>query len=108
MEDLLPSVLSGSQYDSVLFNGPSAGETEWFDEVSSLAHWFSLNKVSRSISNQPDTPSRISEAERMMNNALTLYRQLESRKISFDPQTGPNHILEWRDAIREFRSMVRI
>lgn len=100
--DMLPRVLSGSQYDLILSTYPSAGAAQWSDDISSLAHWFSLGAVSQRISGQPDTPSRIREAERTMQNALTLYRQLESLGVSFDPQTGPDHIPEWQSAIQEF------
>jgi hypothetical protein len=99
---LLPRVLSGSQYDSILANNPSAGEANWSDDVSCLSHWFSLNAVSQRISTQPDTPNKIREAEQTMRNALTIYRQLEIVGVSFDPQTGPDHISEWQSAVQEF------
>lgn len=102
LSGLLPRVLSGSQYDLILTSNPLAGVANWSDDNSCLAHWFSLDAVSQRISGQPDTPSRIREAERTMRNALTLYRQLESLGVSFDPQTGPDHISEWQSAVQEF------
>jgi hypothetical protein len=102
LANLLPRVLTGTDYDSILSSGPSKGETSWSDEVSCLAHWFSLDAVSQQISKQPNISARIQEAERIMQNAHTLYRHLENNGISFDPQTGPDHIAEWRTSLQEF------
>jgi hypothetical protein len=110
LEDLLPYVLSGSQYDSILnvTNGPSSGEPNWSDEISCLTHWFSLGTLSRKIETQTNHASKIQEAERLINNALVLYARLERRGIAFDPSTGPNHIHEWQDSMQEYKSLVRI
>lgn len=105
---LLPRVLSGSSYDSFLQNGPSSGEANWSDEISCLAHWFSLNSLSQQIRAQASPSGRIQEAERLIQNAQTLYSNLASRGVSFDPSTGPDHIREWKDALLEFRSLTRL
>jgi hypothetical protein len=105
---LLPRVLSGSKHDSILIDGPSNGESRWSDEISALAHWFSLSTVLGRISAQTNTTARIQEAELMMQKAQTLYRQLRSNGISFDSLTGPNHISEWQTAVQEFRGIARI
>jgi len=108
LASLLARVFSGSTYDSILANGPSAGEANWSDEVSCLAHWFSLDQASGRVARQSSTTARIQEAERIMRDARTLYRQLESSGVSFDPQTGPSHIAEWEDAIQGFRGIASI
>jgi hypothetical protein len=105
MADLLPRVLSGSSHDVALQSGPSAGEADWSDEVSCLAHWFSLNSVSQRIHAQATPADRVREAERLMRDSLTLYMQLENLGISFDPSTGPAHVREWQDSLQEFRSL---
>ncbi len=102
---VLPRVLSGSQSDSHLVHGPSGGEAYWTDEVFCLAHWFSLNAVSRRITSQQNVAGRIQKAGQIMHDALTLYRQLGSVGVSFDPQTGPDHIGEWQGALQEFRGI---
>ena len=108
LADLLERVLSNSRYDSILTNGPSTREANWSDEVSCLAHWFSLSAIAQRIEGQADVPARIQEAEQVMRDALTLYRQLVSHGVSFDPQTGPDHITEWLNALQEFRGIVSI
>lgn len=106
--NLLPRVLSGSAHDAILQNGPIAGEANWSDDESCLAHWFSLNALSRQITAQSAQAGRIQEAERLMQNALTLYAQLGSRNVSFDPSTGPDHISEWQRSLQEFRALAGI
>lgn len=105
LANLLPRVLSGSSHDAILQNSPAAGEANWSDEISCLAHWYSLNALSQRLSSLPTQSERIQEAERLMHNALTLYVQLGSQNVSFDPSTGPNHIREWQDSLQEFRSL---
>ncbi|HEX9750196.1 MAG TPA: hypothetical protein VGB22_02740 [candidate division Zixibacteria bacterium] len=102
---LLPRVLSGSARDTSLKNGPAAGEANWTDEISCLAHWHSLNDLSQRLSALPTQPERIQEAERLMQNALTLYAHLGSQGVSFDPSTGPDHIREWQYSLQEFRGL---
>ena len=40
-----------------------------------------------------------------MQNALTVYAQLGSQNVYFDPTTGPDHIREWQDSLQEFRAL---
>jgi hypothetical protein len=105
LANLLTRVLSGSNHDSILQNGPAAGEANWTDEISCLAHWYSLNALSQRLSALPTQAARIQEAELLMQNALTLYTQLGSQNVYFDPMTGPDHIREWRDSLQEFRAL---
>lgn len=108
LANLLPLVLSGTSHDAILQNGPSAGAVNWSDEISCLAHWFSLSSLSQQIGAQTSPAGRIQHAERMMQNALTLYARLQSQNVFFDPSTGPDHIREWQDSLKEFRSLTGI
>jgi len=105
MANLLPRVLSGSGHDSIIQNGPTSGATNWSDEVSCLAHWFSLDALSQQIAAHSMQAEQVQAAERLMQNALTLYAQLGSQNVSFDPSTGPNHIREWQESLQEFRTL---
>jgi len=106
LANLLFRVLSGSNHDAILLNGPASGEPNWTDEISCLAHWYSLNAISQRLLALPTQIARIQEAERLMQNALTLYAQLGSQNVSFSPMTGPDHIREWQDSLQEFRALV--
>ncbi len=105
LANLLHYVLSGSDKDHILQNGPTAGQDNWSDEISCLTHWYSLNKLSQRLSSLNSQLERIRESEGLIQSALTLYGQLNNYNISFDPATGPAHILEWRDSLREFCSI---
>lgn len=105
LANLLPRVSSGSHHDAILQNGPATGEANWTDEISCLDHWYSLDALYQRLSALPTQTARIQEVERLMQNALTLYSQLGSQNVSFDPSTGPNHIREWQDSLREFRAL---
>jgi len=101
----LALVLSESNYDAILQNGPAAGEANWTDDVSCITHWYSLSALSQRLSALSTQNARIQEAERLMQNALTLYSQLGSQNVYFDPTTGPDHIREWQDSLQEFRAL---
>lgn len=105
---LLSRVLTGSNFDTILQNNPVSGETNWSDTISCLAHWFSLNSLSQQINYKSTPLERIQEAEQLMQNAISLYTQLEIHGISFDPSTGPNHIREWQDSLLEYRSLIGV
>ena len=105
MANHLTLVLSGSNYDAILQNDPATGEANWTDEVSCIAHWYSLNALSQRLSALSTQSARIREAERLMQNALTVYAQLGSQNVYFDPTTGPDHIREWQDSLQEFRAL---
>jgi len=102
---LLSDILSGSQHDHILLNNPTSGEPNWTDEISCLAHWFSLHSLSNRVASQSNTNDRIQQALKVIQEARTLYRRLEYQGISFDPSTGPDHIAEWRDAVQEFQGI---
>jgi hypothetical protein len=103
---LLHHVLSGSPHDRILANGPANGQANWSDEISCLSHWFSLNDMSQRMARQPNTRARIQEADQIIQRAQALYRQLEANDVIFDPQTGPDHLAEWHDALQQFRGII--
>jgi len=102
LEGLLPDVLSGSIHDDVIANGPADGEANWNDEISCLAHWYSLYESSQLVTTSPSPNQRILYANRLINNAELIYQQLLMHGIGFDSQTGPNHLKEWGQSIQEF------
>ena len=103
--ELLELVLSGSRHDETLRNNPTAGEPDWSDEVSCLAHWFSLDLLSQRVKAPASQVRRVEVAEQLMRNALTLYTRATSQSVSFDPSTGPGHVREWQNSLREFRAL---
>jgi hypothetical protein len=107
-KNLLQHILSGSQYDVILQNGPASGAVNWSDKISCLAHWYSLNALSQRLSALPTQVERLDEAELILNNAMTLYTQLGHLNISFELPTGPNQLRELKNSLKEYRKMVRL
>ncbi|MBN2541293.1 hypothetical protein JXI42_00345 [bacterium] len=106
--NLLSSVLSGSNHDSLLIGGPLTNEPAWTNEVSCLAHWFSLTSLSHRILAQTGIENKLRVAELIMQDSALVYQQLRNQGINFDTQTDQGHILDWQTAIREFRTITRI
>jgi hypothetical protein len=100
---LLPSVLSGSRFDNLLSDGPAQGETDWNDTVSCLAHWDSLSRLCASVESLRTVAARLDAAIARIRAARALYRRLEAADVHFEPQTGPDHLESWLEAIRAFR-----
>ncbi len=104
----LPQVLTGSQYDRILAGGPAAGESAWNDEDSCLHHWTSLSKLAAIIDGQATSVNKLNQAENLIRNAAGLYRNLEQYGVSFEASTGPSHLVEWQNGLREFRSLAGV
>lgn len=99
---ILSQVLSGSEYDNLIINGPVAGNRRWTDSVSCFAHWFSLAKLSEIVSLHQQMQDRLREAITIIENAKSLYRQLEFNGIDIDS----SHLDDWKESINEFARIV--
>lgn len=99
---ILNQVLSGSEYDDLIINGPAAGNRQWTDPVSCFAHWFSLAKLSEIVSSYQQPQDRLREAISIIENANSLYRQLEFKGIDIDS----SHLDDWKESINEFARIV--
>lgn len=97
------SILTGSTHDSILRNGPAAGEARWTDQISCLAHWGSLSRVIQAVSTGR-AAARLDAAIALINGAESLYDRLAQRGVNFEPATGPGQLAEWRNAINAFRT----
>jgi len=99
---ILNQVLSGSEYDGIIVNGPASGGRQWTNPVSCFAHWFSLAKLSEIVSLHQQSQDKLREAISIINNAISLYRQLELKGIV----TDSSHIDDWKESINEFARIV--
>jgi hypothetical protein len=104
--DQLAEVLSGSNYDAIISNGPAGGESNWTEEVSCLHHWATLSSISRQVFEKASIKARLDESARLIQNAQSLYSGLQRRGIDFELPTGPYHLEQWLAAMREFRLLV--
>jgi hypothetical protein len=100
---LLNSVLSGSSHDSILQRGPATGEARWTDEIGCLTHWTAVRGAIDRIESQRRQAAKLIAAVQLIDGARTLYDRLITRGVNFEPQTGPDHLTSWRDAVSAFR-----
>ena len=103
----LKSVLTGAEYDSKLDKGPAAGQNEWSDEVSCLAHWASLAQALRPIDRKGSVSDRLAELQGQIAIAEGLYTKLSAQGVTFDHQTGPSHLSDWSGAIERFQAEIQ-
>jgi hypothetical protein len=108
MANLLNMVLTGGEDDAILSTGPAAGEINWNDLNGIITHWKCLSSLSSQIEIGSTVADRLQTSLGFIQGAQNLYTRLEHSGISFDPTTGPQHLLEWRTAVQEFRSIVRV
>jgi hypothetical protein len=108
MAGFLNRVLSGTNNDYILSNGPATGEPSWTDASACLTHWECLHSLAQRITAGATPQDRIQEAVRLIGIARVLYTTLRNRTVNFDPLTGPNHLQEWLTGLQEFRGIARI
>jgi hypothetical protein len=105
----LGEILSGSHWDQFLTNNqsPAANETQWSDDCSCFAHWFSLSRLSEMLQNYSDVRGKILYSRRLINQADLLYRSLAQSGIEFD-LSASDRLASWRESIRLFCSVIGI
>lgn len=104
----LENVFTGTDHDSLLAEGPAAGEADWSDVISCLAHWSSLARVLEQVDSNVGVPERLDMVVDILQAAEGLYVGLDSLGVNFEPPTGQHHLNEWRVAIREFRDIAQM
>ncbi len=100
---MLNNVLSGGSNDPILDGGPAAGEARWTDEMGCLAHWAAVGNLIATIESAPRPAAKLNAAIQLIDGATTLYDRLLRRGVNFEPQTGPDHLVAWRDSLNAFR-----
>lgn len=100
---LLDDVLTGSSYDAILRGNPAAGEARWTDETGCLAHWAAVSHAIGGITAHRRPAAKVNAALELIDRAMSLYDRLRIRGVYFEPQTGPDHLTLWRDAIVAFK-----
>lgn len=108
MAGLLNTVLTGSENDAVLSNGPLAGEGNWSDSMATLTHWQCLSSLANRVKTNSTVTNRLQTALGLIQSAQNLYTRLSHSGINFGPTTGPKQLLDWRAAVQEFRSIARV
>lgn len=100
---MLDTVLTGTRFDATLRPSPAAGEASWTDEMGCLAQWAAVGQTISSITRLRRPAAKADAALALIDNATTLYNRLGRRGVNFEPQTGPDHLALWREALMAFR-----
>jgi ASC-1-like (ASCH) protein len=98
-------VLSGVPLDKVITDADSL-EDSWNALYSELHHWESLKTVEKGIGE--DVLTNLSVFEERITSAQELYVMLKEDGVIFGPQTRPDHLKEWIEAIEKFREIASL
>jgi hypothetical protein len=101
----LDMVLSGVPLDKVITDADSL-EDSWNALYSELHHWESLKTVEKGIGE--DVLTNLSVFEERITSAQELYVMLKEDGVIFGPQTRPDHLKEWIEAIEKFREIASL
>ncbi len=104
---LVRLALSSTNHDRPFATARTPLDVDWPLEISTLHHWQVLRNLANAVS-RGRVRARLDNCVRLISSALGLYRTLDARGIPFDTTTGDTHLNQWLDAVRSFRSTVRI
>ncbi len=99
----LDQVLSGVPSDSIINEATSPEASDWSLRSSELHHWESLKALEHEIG--LDVATNLSSFEEKIASAQQLYLTLAKEGVVFGPQTRPDHLEEWSEAIETFREI---
>jgi hypothetical protein len=105
---MIDHVLTGSDFDAILRGNPAAGEARWTDEIGCLAHWAALTRATERITAHHRPTAKVDASLELIDNAMSLYDRIAARGVYVEPQTGPDHLTSWRNAILAFRHTAAI
>jgi len=99
----LDAVLSGVPLDNVITGASSPTASDWNIALSERHHWQTLRSMDNALSGRvrSDVPNVVQQ----LQDADGLYRLLEAAGVTFERNTGKDHLVEWIRAIRSFQDM---
>ena len=97
----IAQVLSATPYDGRFAGATNPENVAWPNDDAALHHWHALARVVRSISGN-SVSDRLNSAQNTIVHAHGTYAQA-SRLVPFTNETGPTHLDQWLDALRQFR-----
>lgn len=99
------NVLSNTSYDKIIRANPA--NAPWTAEISCLHHWETLNGIFGAIESKNGIVAKLDYVTILIQNAQNLYDKM-SQIMVFDPNSGPNHLCQWSNAIKNFRATVGV
>jgi hypothetical protein len=102
----LDQVLSGVPLDEVITGADSPESSDWNAPTSELHHWESLKLIEKQIGEE--VPENLSVLDERIATAQELYLMLKNEGVVFGPQTRPDHLEQWSEAIETFREIASL
>jgi hypothetical protein len=102
----LQEVLSGVPFDEVITGAESPESSDWNARSSELHHWESLKTIEEQLSE--DVSENLSILDKRIATAQELYVMLKNNGVVLGPQTRPDHLEQWGEAIERFRAIASL
>jgi len=101
---LIDDVIMNGATDSKLRNSPASQEWTQGEEV--MHYWTVIKTVMTEIESKDSINKRLDYLKKIINNAAATYVLLKANNISFHPETGPQFLSVWQEAITLFEAEV--
>lgn len=102
----LESVLSGVEFDRIIAQAARPEASAWNQRTSELHHWQTLAERDGKL--QHNGARNMAIVERQIQEANSLYALLQDEGVVFDRNTQGDHLTEWHDAIRGFKTRAEL
>lgn len=101
---MIKSVISNSQYDSVLKVNP--GGVPWPPDVQCLQHWEVLSEITKKIDTINSIAGKLDYTLDLIDKAKVLYSKLDNKRMVW--QTSHHHLEQWERGIKSFRNEIGV
>lgn len=105
---LLESILSEGLHDELLADGPESNAARWTDEISCLAHWHSLSRISSRITSVDSVTERLAVVDEILTDASLVYTELAANGIQFEAPVNSGIIDGLQEALMNFKRMTEL
>jgi hypothetical protein len=97
--------LSNSTYEHLITSGPTPSDA-WSRGISHLQHWSAIKNATTKIFTDPsDISQRLDDMEKHIKLALMNYETLEKLSVQLEKPSKGQHLVTWKEAIKEFREI---
>lgn len=101
---LINDVIMSGATDSKLRNSPAS--QEWTLEEEVMHYWTVIKTIMTKIESKDSIDERLNYLKKIIDNAAATYALLKANNISFHPETGPQFLSVWQEAIILFEAEV--
>lgn len=96
-------VMKKTGYDTELLK--DLVDTPWSRLNSRLHYWAVLNKLLLELDGRDSIDEKLDLVRSKIDSALSLYKEMESKREKFSQESGASHLLVWKKAITLFNEL---